>query len=84
MLFRVPLPSEKEVEDVIREIALKEKFNIKNDQISKIKQKCERNLRRAILYLQHAYMTQNENQEYFENWKHCISKNIVGNLKIFI
>lgn len=64
---------------VVRDISFQESLNISENDLKQIVDYSERNLRRAILLLQHAYMTKDMNQIMKENWKLCISKNIVGN-----
>lgn len=78
-MFRIPLPNCSEVMMVVRDISFQESLNISENDLKQIVDYSERNLRRAILLLQHAYMTKDMNQIMKENWKLCISKNIVGN-----
>lgn len=78
LLLRIPKPNDIEISNVLKNVVEKENINIKDPKYYQIVEESKGNLRRAILLMQHYYMTQNSNEEYFENWKHCISNNIVG------
>lgn len=64
--------------NILTNIADAENFKISNEQIKQIEAESGGNLRRAILQLQHRFMTRNSQEDYHENWKQCISANIVG------
>jgi DNA polymerase III delta prime subunit len=77
-LLRIPKPTEEDISNVLSKVVEKENVNIKDPKFMKIVEESKGNLRRAILLLQHFFMTQNSKEDYYENWKHCISTNIVG------
>lgn len=78
LLFRIPRPARLDASNILAKIAQAEGFKISKEEIEDIVDDCARNLRQAILRLQHKFMTQNSQEAYFENWKQCIEKNIVG------
>jgi DNA polymerase III delta prime subunit len=76
--LRVPAPDDLDISNILSNISSKENFNLEKMKIDRIVKDCKGNVRRAILCLQHSYMTLNSNEPYYENWKHSISNNIVG------
>lgn len=78
LLLRIPVPNPLDVSNILTAITQRENIKLKDQKFQQIVEDSKGNLRRAILLLQHHYMTMNSKEEYFENWKHCISANIVG------